>query len=103
MFLLPVPASPIVCQLSSMGAVGGAQQEKSRRRRSIRLRDHAAEELPLRVVATAAEACNAGEPIAAIGGDGAGDRRIGAGGERVAGVPELVLRRFGEAGDEPLV
>jgi len=85
------------------GAVGGAQQEKSRRRSSIRLRDHAAEELPLRVVATAAEASNAGEPIAAIGGDGAGDRRISAGGERGAVLPDLVLRRFGEAGDEPLV
>src|SRR5262249_48921065 len=96
------------------GAVGGTQQEKSRRRSSIRLRDHAAEELPLRVVATAAETPHAGEPITAIGGDGAGDRRkgggggggdrrMGAGGERGAVLPDLVLRRFGEAGDEPLV
>ncbi len=37
-------------------AVGGRQQEESRLRRRSRLRNHAADELPLRIVAAAAEA-----------------------------------------------
>ena len=68
-FLLPVPASPMVCQLSSMRAVGGRHQEESGLRRRSRLRDHAAEKLPLRIVAAAAEAALAGQPIAAVDGD----------------------------------
>ena len=84
-------------------AVGAAQKEKSRRRGCARLRDHAAEELPLRIVAAAAKAPHAGEPIAAVDRHRLADRRIGPGGERGAILPDLVLRRFREAGDEPLV
>jgi len=84
-------------------AIGAAQKEKSRRRGCVRLRNHAAEELPLRVVAAAAKTPDAGEPIAAVNRHRLADRRIGPGGERGAILPDLVLRRFREAGDEPLV
>ncbi len=85
------------------GAVTGGQQEKSGLRRAARLRDHAAEKLPLRVVAAAAEAPYAGEAVAAVGGHRLPHRGIAAGGERVAVAPDLILRLARKAGDEPLV
>jgi hypothetical protein len=84
-------------------AIVTAQQEKPGRRRSVRLRDHAAEKLPLGIVAAAAETPNAGQSIAPIRGDGASDRRIGAGGKRGGVLPHLVLRRLRETGKEPLM
>jgi hypothetical protein len=84
-------------------AIGAAQKEKSGLRGCAGLRDHAAEQLPLRIVAAAAKAPRAGEPIAAVHRHRLADRRIGPGGERGALLPDLVLRRFREAGDEPLV
>ena len=85
------------------GAVGAAQEKKSGLSRAIRLRDHAAEELPLRIVAAAAEAAGAGQPVAAVHRHRLSDRGIAAGGERVAVLPDLVLRLACKAGDEPLV
>ena len=55
-----------------------------RLRRSAWLRNHAAEELPLRIVAAAAKVSGAGEPVAAVGGDRLPDRRVGSGGDGVA-------------------
>ena len=85
------------------GAVGAAQEKKSGLHRAIRLRDHAAQELPLRVVAAAAEAAGAGEQVAAVHCHRPSDRGIAAGGERVAVLPHLVLGLAWKAGDEPLV
>ena len=84
-------------------AVGRGHEEKSRLGRTVRLRDHAAEKLPLRVVAAAAEASRPGQPVSAVRRDCVSDRRIGPGGERAAVVPDLVLRRARKAGDQPLV
>src|SRR5215471_17457588 len=75
MFLLPVPASPMVCQLSSI------TQSALRSRKNP----------------------GVGEPIAAVNRHRLADRRIGPGGERAAVLPDFVLRCFREAGDEPLV
>src|SRR5262249_15677012 len=66
-------------------AIGAAQKEKSRRRGCARLRNHAAEELPLGVVAAAAKTADAGAPIAAVNHHRLSDRRIGPGGERGGG------------------
>ena len=85
------------------GAVGAAQEKKSGLRRSVRLRDHATEELPLRVVAAAAEAASAGELVAAVHRHCLSDRGVAAGRERAAVVPDLVLRLGCQAGDKPLV
>ena len=83
--------------------VGGAQREKSRQRRAARLRDHAAEKLPLRVVAAAAETARAGNAIAAIDRDRLRHRRVGTGRERVTVVPDFVLCFLGEARQQPLL
>ena len=77
-------------------AVATAQQEKPGGRCPIRLRDHAAEKLPLAIVAAAAKAADAGQPVAAIDGDGTSDRRIGAGGQRGRILRHLVLRHLRE-------
>ena len=69
MVLLPVPASPIVCQLSSMAMSAVRSRKKPGLRRTAGLRNHAAEELPLRIVAAAAEAARSGNQIAAVDRD----------------------------------
>src|SRR5262249_11392828 len=103
MFLLPVPASPMVCQLSSMTQSALRRRKNPGRRACSRWRNQAAEKSPARLAAAAAKPADAGEPIAAVNRRRLADRRIGPGGERGAILPDLVLRRFREAGDEPLV
>jgi hypothetical protein len=83
--------------------VGGAEQEEAGLRRPLRLRDHAAEELPLRIVAAAAEAARTGHDVTAVDRLGLRDRRVGAGRKRAAVLPDLVLRSLREAGDQPLM
>ena len=103
MVLLPVPASPIVCQLSSMVQSALRTRKNPGFAASIRLRDHAAEELPLRVVAAAAEAAGAGQPVAAVHRHRLSDRGVAAGGERVCGPARPRPAPRVQAGDEPLV
>ena len=103
MFLLPVPASPMVCQLSSMMQSVVGRRKNPGFGAPSGLRNHAAEELPLRIVAAAAEAAGARHQIAAVRRDRLRYRGVGPGGERTAVAPDLVLRRARKTRDEPLV
>ena len=77
MFLLPVPASPIVLPIVIDAGVLARHQEKARlRRRRRRPRDHGGEEIPPRIVAAAGEAPDPGGPIAARDRHRLADRRI---------------------------
>jgi hypothetical protein len=78
MVLAAGAGEPIVCQLSSMVQSALRSEKKTGLRRADRLRDHAAEELPLRVVAAAAEAAGAGQPVAAVHRHGLSDRGVAA-------------------------
>src|SRR5262249_48180241 len=103
MFLLPGPASPMGCQLSSITQSALRSRKNPRRGGAAGLGMQPAEELPRRVAAAPAKPPDAGEPIAAVNRHRLADRRIGPGGERAAVLPDFVLRCFREAGDEPLV
>src|ERR1700694_4675975 len=76
------------------GDVRGTQQKKPRLRRPARLRNHAAEELPLRVVATTTKAARTGNDIAAVHRLCPRHRRVGTGRKRAAIAPDLLLRLF---------
>src|SRR5262249_20592497 len=103
MFLLPVPASPMVCQLSSITQ----SALRSRKNPGVAAAPgcgimpprscHCALSQPLQKLPTPES------PSPADTRPRWAARRMGPGGERAAVLPDFVLRCFREAGDEPLV